>query len=72
VRIVSRVVPSTLAKMPALDLQGLFSDVQRAGLSSRSAHHTHLVSHRALGQTVRWDRMPRTPRDDDTLPNPNG
>lgn len=70
VRVVPRIGRLTLSKVTALDLQALYADLQRAGLSSRSAHHTHRVLHRAFGQAVRWNLIPRNPCDGVTPPKP--
>ena len=70
VRVVPRIGRTALAKVTALDLQGLYGDLQRDGLSSRSAHHTHRVLHRAFQQAVRWDLIPRNPCDGVTPPKP--
>ena len=70
VRVVPRIGRLSLSKVTALDLQALYADLQRAGLSSRSAHHTHRVLHLAFGQAVRWDLLPRNPCDGVTPPRP--
>lgn len=59
-----------LAKLSALDLQGLYVDLAAAGLSNRSIHHTHRCLHRALGQAVRWNLIARNPCDGVTPPRP--
>jgi len=70
VRILPRIGRLTLSKVTALDLQALYADLQQSGLSSRSVHHTHRVLHRAFGQAVRWDLIPRNPCDGVTPPKP--
>ncbi len=70
VRVVPRIGRTTLSKVTPLDLQVLYADLQRDGLSSRSAHHTHRVLHRAFGQAVRWNLIPRNPCDGVTPPKP--
>ncbi|CCF83358.1 tyrosine-type recombinase/integrase [Nitrolancea hollandica] len=71
IRVVPRIGRRQLAKVTALDLQQLYSDLQAAGLSARSVHHTHRVFHRAFVQAVRWDLIPRNPCDGVTPPRPN-
>ncbi len=68
VRVVPGIGRLPLAKVTALDLHGLYADLQRAGLSSRSANHTHRVLHRAFEQAVRWNLIPRNPCDGVTPP----
>lgn len=43
-----------LAKLAPLDVQRLYADRRRAGLSATTVHHLHQVLHRALKQAVRW------------------
>lgn len=68
VRVIPGIGRLPLAKVTALDLHGLYADLQRAGLSSRSANHTHRVLHRAFEQAVRWNLIPRNPCDGVTPP----
>ena len=70
VRVVPRIGRVPLDRLTALDLQGLYGDLQRAGLSNRSVHHTHRVLHRAFSQAVRWQLLPRNPCDGATPPRP--
>jgi integrase len=63
VRVAPRIGSKKLAKLTALDLQALYSDLATAGLSARSVHHTHRVLHRAFVQAVRWRLIPRNPCD---------
>lgn len=71
VRVIPRIGKRRLAKVTPLDLQQLYSDLQAAGLSNRSVHHTHRVLHRTFVQAVRWDLIPRNPCDGVTPPRPN-
>jgi integrase len=68
VRVVPRIGTKKLAKLTALDLQALYTDLAAAGLSPRSVQHTHRVLHRALAQAVRWRLIPRNPCDGATAP----
>ena len=68
VRVLPRIGRLPLSKVTALDLQALYADLQRAGLSARSANHTHRVLHLAFGQAVRWNLIVRNPCDGATPP----
>jgi integrase len=46
----------------------LYTELADAGLSARSIGHTHRVLHRALGQAVQWNMIPRNPCDGATAP----
>ncbi len=70
VRIVPRIGRSQLSKITPLDLQGLYADLQKTGLSNRSIHHTHRTLHRAFVQAVGWGLIPRNPCDGVTPPQP--
>jgi len=70
VRVVPRIGRKQLAKLTPLDLQQLYANLQAAGLSKRSVHHTHRVLHRALRQAVSWDLIPRNPCERVTPPRP--
>jgi integrase len=61
VRVVPRIGGKQLARLTALDLQALYSELADAGLSARSISHTHRVLHRALGQAVKWNILARNP-----------
>ena len=63
VRVVPRIGGKRLAKLTALDLQALYTDLSDAGLSARSVHHTHRVLHRAFVQAMRWNTIARNPCD---------
>jgi integrase len=63
VRVVPRLGSKQLAKLTALDLQGLYTDLAASGLSARSVHHTHRVLHRAFVQAMRWNLIARNPCD---------
>jgi integrase len=63
VRVVPRLGNKQLAKLTALDLQGLYTDLAASGLSARSVHHTHRVLHRAFVQAMRWNLIARNPCD---------
>jgi integrase len=68
VRVVPRIGKRQLAKLTALDLQSLYTELAESGLSARSVHHTHRVLHQAFGQAVRWNMIPRNPCDGATAP----
>jgi integrase len=70
VRVIPRLGRRQLAKVTALDLQQLYSDLQAAGLAARSVHHTHRVLHRAFVQAVHWDLILRNPCNGVTPPRP--
>jgi integrase len=63
VRVAPKIGTKKLAKLTALDLQALYTDLAESGLSPRSVHHTHRVLHRAFVQAVRWRLIPRNPCD---------
>ena len=63
VRVAPRIGTKQLAKLTALDLQALYTELADAGLSARSVHHTHRVLHRAFVQAVRWNLIVRNPCD---------
>jgi integrase len=52
-----------LSKLTPQHLQGLYADRLRAGLSPTSVLHLHRLMHRALGQAVRWNLVPRNVAD---------
>jgi integrase len=68
VRVVPRIGTRQLAKLTALDVQGLYSDLSEAGLSARSVGHTHRCLHRAFAQAVKWGLVVRNPCDGATAP----
>src|SRR5680860_1924129 len=70
VRVIPRIGLLPLAKVTPLDLQKLYADLTKMGLSNRSVHHTHRVLHRAFSQAVRWNMIPRNPCDGATAPRP--
>ena len=61
--IVPRIGKRQLAKLTALDLQSLYTDLAESRLSPRSVHHVHRVLHRAFSQAVRWKLILRNPCD---------
>jgi integrase len=61
--IVPRTGRKKLSTLTALDLQALYADLTESGLSPRTVHHVHRVSHRALSQAVRWKLILRNPCD---------
>ncbi|MCA9877557.1 MAG: site-specific integrase [Thermomicrobiales bacterium] len=63
VRVAPRIGTRKLAKLTALDLQGLYTELKDAGLSPRSVQHTHRVLHRAFEQALRWNLIMRNPCD---------
>src|SRR3712207_9217041 len=48
-----------LARLTALDVQGLYRDRLDAGLSPSTVNKIHTVFHKALSQAVRWNLIPR-------------
>src|SRR5215208_1758 len=68
VRVVPRIGTKQLAKLTALDLQALYTELADAGLSPRSTGHTHRCLHRAFAQAVKWNLLPRNPCDGATAP----
>lgn len=66
--IAPRIGGKRLAKLTALDLQSLYTELSEAGLSPRSVHHVHRVVHRAFVQAIRWSLIPRNPCDGATSP----
>jgi integrase len=44
-------------------INGLYADLERAGLSVATRRLTHAVLHRALRDAVRWGRLARNPAD---------
>jgi integrase len=70
VRVVPRPGGKPLARLTALDVQALYADLEAAGLSNRSTHHTHRVLRQALSQAVRWGLIARNPCDGATPPRP--
>ncbi len=68
VRIVPRIGARRLAKLTALDVQGLYADLAASGLSARSVGHTHRCLHCALDQAVKWGVIARNPCDGATAP----
>ena len=61
--IVPRIGTKKLAKLTALDLQALYTELADSGLSPRTVHHVHRVLHRAFTQAVRWNLIARNPCD---------
>lgn len=70
VRVVPRLGRKLLARLTPLDVQALYADLEVAGLSDRSIHHTHRVLRLALSQAVRWGLIGRNPCDGATPPRP--
>lgn len=68
VRVAPRIGSKKLAKLTPLDLQNLYDELDKAGLSARSVHHTHRVLHRAFVQAMRWNLIARNPCDGVTPP----
>lgn len=50
-----------LVKLTPLEVQGLYRDRLDIGLSSSTVNKIHTVLHKALGQAVRWNLLPRNP-----------
>jgi integrase len=59
VRVVPYLGKKKLAKLSALDVQGLYTTLAAAGLAARSIQHTHRVLHRAFEQAMRWNLIMR-------------
>src|SRR3712207_3778489 len=59
-----------LARLTALDVQGLYRDRLDSGLSPSTVNKIHTVLHKALSQAVRWDLIPRNPTDAVKAPRP--
>lgn len=59
-----------LKNLNALRLQGLYRDRLDAGLSPATVQKMHHVLHKALGQAVRWNLIPRNPADAVKAPTP--
>jgi integrase len=72
VRVAPDIGRKQLAKLTALDLQALYTELADAGLSARSVHHTHRVLHRAFVQAVRWNLIVRNPCDGAQGPRATG
>lgn len=70
VRIRPHLGKKALARVSSLDVQGLYTSLQKVGLSNRSIHHTHRVLHRAFVQAMRWGQLVRNPCDGVTPPTP--
>lgn len=52
-----------LAKVTAMDVQKLYTDLANSGKSPRTVHHAHRVLHRACKQATDWQLIPRNPCD---------
>ena len=61
VRVVPRIGTRKLAKLTALDLQGLYGELKEAGLSPQSIRKAHRVLHAAFRQAEKWDLLARNP-----------
>ncbi len=59
-----------LKNLNALHLQGLYRERQDSGLSPSTVQKIHHVLHKALGQAMRWDLIPRNPADLVKAPRP--
>jgi integrase len=60
-----------LTNLNALHLQGFYRDRLDSGLSGSTVQKMHHVLHKALGQAVRWDLIPRNPADAVKAPSPS-
>ena len=49
------------SKIEPLEIQGLYADMQRRGLSARTVRFTHAVLRSALQQAVKWKLIPQNP-----------
>ena len=59
-----------LKNLNALHLQGLYRERQDSGLSPSTVQKIHHIMHKALGQAVRWDLIPRNPAHSVKAPTP--
>lgn len=59
-----------LTKLTALDLQALYADRLKAGLSTTTVNSLHAVIHRALRQAVQWGLVDRNVASLATAPRP--
>jgi integrase len=57
-----------LAAVRPLDVQALYSDMQKRGLSSRIVRYTHAVLNSAFKQAVKWKMVPQNPAEHIELP----
>jgi len=62
-RIIPRIGGIKLTKLTPLQIQGLYSQMIRDGLSTRATQHVHLILHASLEQAVRWGLIGRNPCD---------
>src|SRR5215212_5475303 len=60
-----------LKNLSAMHLQRLYREKQNAGLSASTVQKMHHVLHKALGQAVRWDLIPRNLADAVKAPTPS-
>lgn len=60
-----------LANLNAMHLQRLYRDRLDEGLSGSTVQKLHHVLHKALGQAVKWDLIPRNPADAVKAPTPS-
>src|SRR5215212_9701813 len=60
-----------LANLNAMHLQRLYRNRLDEGLSGSTVQKMHHVLHKALGQAVRWDLIPRNPADAVKAPAPS-
>ncbi|MER3401403.1 MAG: site-specific integrase [Thermoflexus sp.] len=54
IHVAPRIGAIPLAKLSPVHVQGLYADLERAGVSPRMRQFTHAVLHRALNQAVKW------------------
>src|SRR5918998_1563074 len=59
-----------LKNLNAMHLQRLYREKLDADLSPATVQKIHHVLHKALGQSVRWDLIPRNPTDNVKAPTP--
>src|ERR1051326_3257900 len=57
-----------LTKLSPLNVQSLYSQMRKLGLSPRSIRHTHVVFSKALKKAVSWNYIPKNPAQDAELP----
>ena len=50
-----------LDKLQALEIQSVYGEMQKRGLSARVVRHTHSALHNALAQAVKWGMLFRNP-----------
>lgn len=57
-----------LDKIQPINIQAVYGEMQKRGLSARVVRHTHSVLHNALKQAVKWNLIARNPTEFVELP----